>query len=328
VLKRFCTSTVLLGLAAVTVLGIQSCSSPATQVVGTTDVGTEIVRVSVVPRSARLLVGDSLAVVAYGHLRNGDSTAVAATWSATGGSVSEAGWFHANGGGTATIRGVSVAQPALSDSSAVEIATIQLTPEDSVVSAGGSVQVISHAVLPDGSVMTTPVMTWSTTGGTISPAGVFSAPDDPGTYEISAQVTGHAASASLQMRVIPATLQVLILNPTSVSLMAGTTRQFALAALWSNGSNALPMVTWSATGGTVSSAGLYTAGQTAESSRVIATATVDGRADTSDVTISVPAPTLTQLALSPESVTLTLAGVSQFTASGAWSDGSQAALRP
>ena len=72
----------------------------------------------------------------------------------------------------------------------------------------------------------------------------------------------------------------------------------------SDGSTAGVSVTWSATGGTITTGGLYTAGTTAGTFRVIAIQQGGTRADTSSVTITVPAPTLTAVELTPASVSL------------------------
>ncbi len=56
-----------------------------------------------------------------------------------------------------------------------------------------------------------------------------------------------------------------------VSLTTGDTQQFSAVGRMSDGSTAGVSVTWSATGGTMSGAGLYTAGSTAGTFRVIAT---------------------------------------------------------
>ena len=54
-----------------------------------------LVRLSVVPRSTRLMLGDSVALSAWGHFRNGDSAVVSAIWSAEAGAISAAGWYRA-----------------------------------------------------------------------------------------------------------------------------------------------------------------------------------------------------------------------------------------
>ena len=72
----------------------------------------------------------------------------------------------------------------------------------------------------------------------------------------------------------------------------------------SDNSTAAVTVTWTATGGSVTSSGRYTAGATAGTFRVIATQQGGTKADTSTVTITPAAPTLTRVELSPTSVSL------------------------
>ena len=120
----------------------------------------------------------------------------------------------------------------------------------------------------------------------------------------------------------PATLTQLVLSPASQTLAPVATRQFAVTGTWSDGSTAVPAVTYSATGGTVTTAGLYTAGATPGTFRVIATHQGGTKADTSAVTIQPPPATLTQLVLSPASQTLAPVATRQFAVTGSWSDGS------
>ena len=123
------------------------------------------------------------------------------------------------------------------------------------------------------------------------------------------------------------TLTGIVLTPDSVAVAPAGTRQFSVTGTWSDGSSAAPTVTYTATGGTISAAGLYTAGATPGTYRVIAEQAGGSLADTSVVTIgtSLPPPTLTALVLSPDTVTLAPAATQPFTVSGTWSDGSTTA---
>jgi hypothetical protein len=73
-----------------------------------------------------------------------------------------------------------------------------------------------------------------------------------------------------------------------VSLQTGGTQQFSAIGRLSNGSTQAVTPTWTATGGNVTSGGLYTAGTTAGTFRVIAAAS--GFADTSSITLTTPQP--------------------------------------
>ena len=75
----------------------------------------------------------------------------------------------------------------------------------------------------------------------------------------------------------------IVLVPAAVTLPAGGTQQFAAWGVRNTGDSVAVAITYSATGGTITSAGLYTAGQTAGSYRVIARQTNGSLADTAAV---------------------------------------------
>ena len=58
------------------------------------------------------------------------------------------------------------------------------------------------------------------------------------------------------------TLVQLVLSPASLVLAPGETQQFTVSGTRSDGSGTVPAVTYSATGGTITAGGLYTAGAT------------------------------------------------------------------
>jgi parallel beta-helix repeat protein len=84
-------------------------------------------------------------------------------------------------------------------------------------------------------------------------------------------------------------LTQLELTPSQASLQTGGTQQFAATGKMSDGSSVAINVIYTATGGTVTSAGRYTAGQAAGTYRVIATQSGGSLADTSKVTITASA---------------------------------------
>jgi hypothetical protein len=119
-------------------------------------------------------------------------------------------------------------------------------------------------------------------------------------------------------------LNSVTLSPDAVALQANAAQQFSVTGEMSDGSSVTPSVTFSSTGGNIASDGLYIAGATAGSFRVIAAA-ANGVADTSAVTITIPTATLTQVILTPARVSLSQGATQQFSVSGVWSDGSNSA---
>jgi hypothetical protein len=82
------------------------------------------------------------------------------------------------------------------------------------------------------------------------------------------------------------------LVPATATVSVGGTLQLAAFGRTSTGDSVTAPVTFTATGGTVTSGGLYTAGQAAGTYSVIATSTTAPLADTTNITVtSGPTPT-------------------------------------
>lgn len=218
------------------------------------------------------------------------------------------------------------ADPAAPD--APVIAEVLVTP-DSVAGIVGTSLRFSAAVRNNrGQAMNGEPVEWTSSDPTI--ASVSSVGDvtllSAGTAEISATSKGKSGRGKVTVR--PVTLQSFVLAPPSVSLNAGATQQFSVSGTWSDGSTTAPAAVYSATGGSINAAGLFTAGNTAGGFRVIASHSGGTLADTSTVTVVVtppPPPVLQALVLSPSSVSLNAGATQQFSVSGTWSDGSTTA---
>jgi hypothetical protein len=109
---------------------------------------------------------------------------------------------------------------------------------------------------------------------------------------IALGTSGHADTASITITAPPPspTVTALVLSPATASVATGGAQQFTATEQLSNGtSRAASGVSWSATGGVVTGSGLYTAGASAGSYRVIALGT-SGHGDTASVTVTAPPP--------------------------------------
>jgi len=78
----------------------------------------------------------------------------------------------------------------------------------------------------------------------------------------------------------------LSLSPAVATLSTGASQQYTVDGNWTDGASSAPSVSYSATGGTISAGGLYTAGNTAGSFRVIAAQQGGMLADTATVTVT------------------------------------------
>ncbi len=79
-----------------------------------------------------------------------------------------------------------------------------------------------------------------------------------------------ADTATVTITAAAPTLTAVEVTPATASVAAGATQQFSAVGRMSDNSTSSVTVTWSATGGTITTGGLYTAGATAGSYRVIA----------------------------------------------------------
>src|SRR6266852_978549 len=137
-------------------------------------------------------------------------------------------------------------------------------------------------------------VTWTATGGTITAGGFYTAPASAWTFTVMATSPGDTTKKALATVTVTATPPVvsITISPTSASLQTSATQQFTATVTGSSNT----AVTWTATGGTVSSGGLYTA--PASAAVPVTTA---------------PPPTVT-FTINPQSINLQAGAQQQFTA--------------
>ena len=156
--------------------------------------------------------------------------------------------------------------------------------------------------------------------------GVYSYEPVTVDYDVfgAASAGGTAPTPSQGPPPAPPTLTRVLMTPDSTLLQTGATRQFTVSGIMSDGSSQNVTVNYTATGGTVSNAGLFTAGNTAGTFTLIAREPVSGLADTSKIVITAPPPppTLARITMTPDSTAVTVGGTRQFQVVGTMSDNS------
>src|SRR5205823_2108550 len=169
------------------------------------------------------------------------------------------------------------------------------------------------------------VVSWSVSGGTITSGGLYAADTNAGTYQVTAtaQVAATAPAAATTTNNTTASgsstvknrgpLMKVILSPVTASVLTGGTLQYAAYGRRKNGDSTSINVLYAASGGTITAAGLYTAGQTAGPYHVAATQSSGGTlTDTAAVTITtIPVASVT---VSPTTASVPVGATRQFTA--------------
>lgn len=162
--------------------------------------------------------------------------------------------------------------------------SISVSPDPASVPAGGS-QAFTATVLDSyGNANATAPVTWTTTAGSITSGGVLTAQTTAQSgLSVTAATTG-GLSDTATVHVVPGPVSRVTLTPSSATVDTMATQAFSAAAYDAYG-NAVTGATfsWSATRGSVSAAGLYTAPSTTGADTV--TATYDGVSGTASVNV-------------------------------------------
>jgi hypothetical protein len=243
-------------------------------------------------------------------------TNTAVTWSVVGGNTN--GTISTNGlytapstAGTYSVTATNVADPTVSIT-----ATITVTPNVAVGISPKTPSIVASATQQFTASVTgstNHAVTWSVVGGnvngTITSAGLYTAPSTAGTYSVT--VTSVADPTKTDMATVTVNPNVAVgISPKTPSILASTSQQFTVSVTGTTNH----AVTWSVAGGnangTITSAGLYTAPIMAGTYQVTVTSVADPtKSDTATVTVN---PNIA-VVISPKTVDVST--TQQFTAS-------------
>jgi hypothetical protein len=248
-----------------------------------------IVILSISPSSATVNAGATRTFTASATRQDGTTLIPLVTWTATGGAINGSGVYAAGSAGGSYRVIAALNGGTLADTSTVTVVsptvTLTVAPPTATVNSGATQAFTASALRQDGTSYA-PTVTWTATGGSITSGGVFTAGTVPGSYRAIAQLQGGTLRDTSIITVPAPVLQAVILTPSSASLNPGGTQQFSVSGQWSSGGTGAPPVTYAATGGTITSGGLYTAGASAGAFRVIAVQQGGTLADTALVSVS------------------------------------------
>jgi plastocyanin len=256
-----------------------------------------VASLAVIPDSQVVFAGDQFRVTARPRNRAGEVVDVGVVWKvsntsvvSTVGSPQPAMTFKALRVGTTSVKATVGERSRFSKVvvRAVSDAKVVVTPAEATVTAGATVQFVATGLTKAGETASVSV-TWSGTAGAISPTGVLTAGDTPGTYQVIAISAFGAADTSVVTidgaPPDPVPVTDVILVPENAAVMAGETVEFAAYGRTDGGDSVAVSVAYTATGGTIAADGKYTAAGAAGTYQVIA-ASAAGIADTSEVVIS------------------------------------------
>jgi hypothetical protein len=209
-----------------------------------------------------------------------------------------------------------------------QLETLTLTPTTSTVAPGATVTLTAAGtrVGTDVTILIGETYEVTSGGGTVSTAGVFTAPTTAGTSTIQVTCAGLTATATVIVEAGPLATITVTPNPT---LQIGETQQFT--AVGRDAFNNIVAITpvWSTTDppGTIDAGtGLFTAGNTAGTYAASVTATSGAISGTADVTV-IAGPLVT-ITVTPNPVTVETGEQQQFTAVGTDAGGNVVPITP
>ncbi len=340
-------STSNAAIATVTAAGLVTTVGPGTATITATDgtikgkatvkVLTTLTSIAVTPGATTLPANTTQALVATGSYDNKTTKNLTSTvtWASSNtavATVTSAGFVVTVAPGTATI---SASTTASNSGTVVGTATItvdtatvksvSVTPATKKLANGASQQFTATALFSDGTkhLLATPVVTWTSSSTAVASVGSTTGlvtGKALGTSTITAKHLASGVSGTAKVTVTAATLVSVAVTPSTTTLLAGATQQYAATGTYTDGTtNNLPSATWTSTNtaaATVSTAGLATA--VAAGSTTIK-ATASGKSGSATLTVTAAA--LQSIALSPAPANFPAGTSAQLTATGTLSNG-------
>lgn len=227
-----------------------------------------------------------------------------------------------NGGG-------SNSQTNGSSGSTPTVSSIGISPTSSALGMGATQQFKATAFMSNGTSQdVTSTVQWgssNTTVAGISAAGLATA-SGAGSTTITAQSGKLNATANLTVTQAAANLTSIVISPASPSMPVNTSQQFTATGNYTDGSSAdlTNVVTWSSTStanATVTASGLVTA-VAAGTARIGASLGAVSQL----TTVTVTAPTVVSITVTPDGQTLGIGINQQYVATATYSDGSSSDL--
>lgn len=321
------------GLVSGLAVGASGVSATRGLVTGTTQVtvtAATLQSITVEPASPALPLGTSQAFTAtglYSDLSTQDLTAQV-TWSSSsaGLPISSGGVATATAPGPSTVAATHAASgisgSTVAQATSATLSEIQVSPATPTVALQTSVQMLATGVFSDGTTKDlSSQVAWSATAGTgtaaITARGLATGTGQ-GTSTLTA--TRGALSGSSTLLVTAAELVSIAVEPPTPALALGAGQAFTATGTFTDGTvqDLTAQVGWQSTVtsvATLTGPGLATVG----AGQTVVRATLGGVSG--QTTVTVTAPTLTSLAVTPDASTLAKGTAQRFTATATFSDG-------
>lgn len=323
------------GLASSGNVGSSTITATFSGITGSTVLKTSpLVSIAITPADQSIAPETTLQLAAIGTLLDGETQNLTtfATWDSSDTSIVTVGDTQGTKGlaealtpGTVTVTasfGTISGSTSLTSST---VTTLAVTPATATIAGGTTKQFTATGTLADGATQNlTAFVTWSSSDpgvATISGTGLASAVAQ-GSTTITASFATISETATLTVTA-PA-LVLISVTPATATIAKGATQQFAALGTFSDGSTqdltSQPKIVW-----TSSDTGVATINTTGLASSIgTGTATITAKFSgitSNPATLTVTAPALVSIAVTPTSASVQSGFSQQFVATGIFSDG-------
>ena len=332
------------GVASVSgglVTGVSTGSATITATLGSvsktasaTVTAASLQSINVSPATSSVATGQSQAFTAYGLFSDGSTTDItnSVTWSSNAANVATVnptGLATGVGTGSATITatsGTASGSATLSVTSAI-LTSVDISPDDQTIPIGGQIQLTLTGSYSDNTTQDiTSGATWTSSDPTLASvdpvSGIVTGVKNSNGNPVTITASYGAFSGTTTVTVTDAVPESLTLTPATASIAAGTTQQYTVNQIYSDGSiqpvvSGLSWISSSAATASVDANGLATGIAPGQ-----ATITVAYGSMTATASLTVTSATLTALVVTPVTTVVGINGTVQFTATGVFSDNS------
>ena len=209
------------------------------------------------------------------------------------------------------------------------VATITVTPNPATIQSGGTQRFAATGKDASGNTVSiTPIWSVAAGGGTIDGGGLFTAGTVAGTYANTVTASSGGVTGTATVTVTAGPLASILVTPNPATIQTGGTQQFTATGKDASGNPVSITPTWSvvAGGGTINTAGLFTAGTAAGTYTNTVTASSGGVTGTATVTVT--AGPLASILVTPNPATIQSGGTQRFTATGKDASGNTVSITP
>jgi uncharacterized cupredoxin-like copper-binding protein len=273
-------------------------------------------KLTVSPKTPSITTDQTQQFTASVEDKYGNKLNATATWSSSGGSISQTGLFTPSTVGTFTITGSSgsVSDTATITVTAGILSKMTIEPSFKTITADETAQFTAKGTDAKGnSVPVSPA--WSATGGSVSGTGLYT-PSSLGTFTITASQNGVSATA--QVTVKPGALSMISIDPSSATITVEQTLQFTAKGFDAKGNDISLKPTWDADIGSVSQSGLYTPGFLGNCKVTASQGSISATAD-----VTVTPGKLKKVVMTPNNATLKVGDSVAFAVKGFDSKGNE-----